>query len=124
MSSLQSLTVAQLRQVISTKEKIEELEAELAAVIGGEAPAANEPVAASVPVKGRGKYKRSKAARAAMAAAQKARWAKVKGGKSEDSNAEAAPKKKRKMSPAGRARMAAAAKARWAKAKAAGKNRL
>ena len=57
--------------------------------------------------------------RARIAAAQKARWAKVKGDK-----VEAAPKKRRKMSAAGRARMAAAAKARWAKAKAAGKNRL
>jgi hypothetical protein len=114
MSSLPNLSVTQLRQVISIKEKIEALEAELAAVTGGEAAAP-----AAVPVGGRGKYKRSAAARAAMAAAQKARWAKVKG-----ENDEAAPKKKRKMSRAGRARMAAAAKARWAAAKAAGKNSL
>ena len=110
MTSLQNLTVAQLRQVISIKEKIDELEAELAAVAGGGVAAAAQP---------RGRRGMSAAGRARIAAAQKARWAKVKGAK-----VEAAPKKRRKMSAAGRARMAAAAKARWAKAKAAGKYRL
>jgi hypothetical protein len=57
----------------------------------------------------------SASARARIAAAQKARWAKVKasGG---------APR--RKMSAAARAKIAAAAKARWAKAKAAGRKSL
>jgi len=123
MTTLQSLTVAQLQQVISIKEKIEAFEAELSAVTGGEAAA---PAVTSVrrgrPPGPRGGM--SAAGRAKIAAAQKARWAKVKGEKSEHSNSEAAPKKKRKMSAAGRTRMAAAAKARWVKAKAAGKNRL
>jgi hypothetical protein len=110
MTSLHNLTVAQLRQALSIKEKIEELEAELAAVAGGEVPAAAKP---------RGRREMSAAGRARIAAAQKARWAKVKSAK-----VEAAPRKRRKMSAAGRARMAAAAKPRWAKAKAAGKNRL
>ena len=110
MTSLQKLTVAQLRQVISIKEKIDELEEELAAVAGGEVAAAAKP---------RGRRGMSATGRARISAAQKARWAKVKGAK-----VEAVPKKRRKMSAAGRARMAAAAKARWAKAKAAGKNRL
>jgi hypothetical protein len=109
MTSLQNLTVAQLRQVISIKEKIDELEAELAAVAGGGVAAAAQP---------RGRRGMSAAGRARIAAAQKAHWAKV------GAKVEAAPKKRRKMSAAGRARMAAAAKARWAKAKAAGKNRL
>jgi hypothetical protein len=62
----------------------------------------------------------SAAARRKIAAAQKARWAKVKDGKSEKPGL----KPKRKMSAAGRARIAAAAKARWAKAKAAGRKSL
>ena len=58
----------------------------------------------------------SAAGRAKIAAAQKARWAKVK-------NAAAkpvvkAPAKKRKMSAAAKAKLSAAAKARWAKVKA------
>jgi hypothetical protein len=110
MTSLQNLTVAQLRQAISIKERIDELEAELAVVSGGEVTAT---------AKLGERRGMSAAGRARIAAAQKARWAKVKGAK-----VEAAPKKRRKMSAAGRARMAAAAKARWAKAKAAGKNRL
>jgi len=40
VTSLQNLTVALLRQALSIKEKIEELEAELAAVTGGEVAAA------------------------------------------------------------------------------------
>jgi hypothetical protein len=60
----------------------------------------------------------SAAGRANIIAAQKARWAKIKGAK-------AAPKKPRKkMSAAAKARISAAAKARWRKAKAAGKKRL
>ena len=110
MTSLQNLTVAQLRQVISIKEKIEALEAELAAVTGGEVAAPAGP---------RARRGMSAVGRARIAAAQRARWAKVKAGKDEP-----APKKKRKMSAAGRARIAAAAKARWAKARAAGKNKL
>lgn len=115
MTELRNLTVAQLRQVVSIKEQIESLTAQLNGIMG--APSASVPEA---PVERRGKYKRSAAARAAMAAAQKARWTKVKG--------EVAPtapvRKRRKMSAAARARMAAAAKARWAKAKADGKTRL
>jgi hypothetical protein len=53
----------------------------------------------------------SAAGRARIAAAQRARWAKVKG----------QGKPKRKLSAAGRARIAAAQKARWAKIRAAKK---
>ena len=110
MTSLQNLTVAQLRQAISIKEKIDELEAGLAAVAGGGVAAVSKP---------RGRRGMSAAGRARIAAGQKARWAKVKGAK-----VEVAPKKRRKMSAGGRARMAVAAKARWAKAKTSGKNSL
>ena len=63
----------------------------------------------------------SAAGRASIAAAQKARWAKVKGKKS---SAKPVKKAKRKMSAAARAKISAAAKKRWAKAKAAGKTKL
>jgi len=61
----------------------------------------------------------SSAARAKIAAAQRARWAKQRGRK--------APKlaaKPRQLSAAARKRLAQLAKARWAKAKAAGRKRL
>jgi ribosome biogenesis GTPase len=79
MTSLQNLTVAQLRQAISIKEKIDELEAGLAAVAGGGVAAVSKP---------RGRRGMSAAGRARIAAGQKARWAKVKGAK-----VEAAPKR-------------------------------
>lgn len=115
MSYLLKITVAQLRQVVDIKEQIEKLESELDYLLGGgsaPAPAARGP--------GRPKKRRmSAAARAAIGAAQKARWAKVRG-------KAAAPKKKakRKVSAAARAKLAAIAKARWAKVKASGKSKL
>jgi hypothetical protein len=111
MSNLLSLTTKQLRHAADLKEKIEALNTELASILG--APA-------SVSVKAPKKRGMSAAGRAAVAAAQKARWAKIKGAKP----AAKAPAKKRKMSAAGRARISAVAKARWAKAKAAGKKTL
>ena len=78
------------------------------------------PKAASVePVVGKvdgRKGKRSAAARAKMAAAQKARWAAKKGG-AVTTPAVKSPRKKRTMSPEARARIAAAQRARWAKVK-------
>jgi len=69
------------------------------------------------------KPKMSAKGRAAIVAAQKARWAKVKAGKGKATAPEAskekpAKKKKGKMSAAGRAAIVAAQKARWAKVKA------
>jgi hypothetical protein len=64
-----------------------------------------------------GKRTLSVAARARIAAAQRARWAKVKAGKSQGVNTTATAK--RTMSAAARKRIAAAQRARWAKVKAA-----
>lgn len=61
----------------------------------------------------------SAAARARIAAAQRARWAKVKASKTQSRNGTAAPK--RTMSAAARKRIAAAQRARWAKVRAAKK---
>jgi len=60
--------------------------------------------------------KMSVAGRARIAAAQRARWAKVKNGRAA-AKAASAPKK-RTISAAGRKRIAAAQKARWAKVRA------
>jgi len=113
---LQNLTVKQLRKVVAIKERMERLEAKLASLSGGDAPAT--PV---VHRRRRRRRRMSAAAKARIAAAQRARWAKVKG-------RAAAPKKevkkKRKVSAATKARLAAIAKARWAKVKAAGKSAL
>ena len=77
--NLKSLTVAQLKEAIAIKEKIEALEQELASILGTTAePAMPEP---EMPVgtSGRRKKKMSPAAKAKISAAQKARWAKTKG---------------------------------------------
>jgi len=58
----------------------------------------------------------SVAARARIAAAQRARWARVKASKNQSRNGAAAPK--RTMSAAARKRIAAAQRARWAKVRA------
>jgi len=114
--NLSSLTAVQLNRAADIKEKIETLNAELSALLDGSvaAPAAKAP---------KGKRTMSASARAKIAAAQKARWAKQKGA-AVKSPVSAAPKpaKKRTMSAAGRARIIAAQKARWAKVKAAKKS--
>jgi hypothetical protein len=68
--------------------------------------------------------KLSAAGRARIAAAQRARWAKLRGqgGKSaQKPKVVSMPAKRKTMSPAARKKIAAAQKARWAKVKAAQK---
>lgn len=113
MSSITDLSIQQLRQAANLKEKISALETQLSQLLGSTA----KPVAVKAVKKKRGM---SAAGRAKIAAAARARWAKVKVAKTVTKPA----KKKGGMSAAGRARISAAAKARWAKAKAAGKKSL
>ena len=113
MNHLLSLTAAQLNRAADLKNKIEALHKELAGILGSTASVVAQ--SASKPVK----KGMSAAGRAKVAAAQRARWAKIKTAKSA-----VAVKPKRTMSAAGRAKIAAAAKARWAKAKAAGQTTL
>ena len=110
-TQLSSLTATQLRRAAGLKEKIDALTRELALMLG--APA-------SLSAKAPKKRKMSRAGRAKVAAAQRARWAKIKGAKP----AAKAPGKRRKMSAAAKAKISAVAKARWAKAKASGKKSL
>jgi hypothetical protein len=112
MTNLHQLTTSQLREIIAIKEKIEAYQNQLDSIIGGGA------VEVEVPKKRR----MSPSARARIAAAQKARWAKIKGNGTPAPKA--AKKKDRRSSPATRAKLAAAAKARWARVKAEGKMKL
>jgi hypothetical protein len=105
-NSLSSLTTALLRRAADLKEKIEALNQELTSILGGSAS-----VSPKAPKKKGGM---SAAGRARVAAAQKARWAKVRAAKP----AVKAPARKNKMSAAARAKIAAAQKARWARVKA------
>ena len=94
--AITNLTPSILRQAAELKEKIEALEKQLEAVLGGgEMSVAVETAEETQPVK-----------------AKRGRPAKLQAAQPEK-------KARRKISKAGRAAMAAAAKARWAKAKAA-----
>jgi hypothetical protein len=108
-----NLTPAQLRKAANIKEKIQSLQKELNQILGASASAATTEAP-------RKKWKMSAAGKAKIAAAARARWARIKGAKSPS----AKPAPKRKMSAAAKARLSAMAKARWKKVKAAGKSRL
>jgi hypothetical protein len=106
---ISNLSAEQLRHAATIKDQIEGLQSELDGLLGSSSPAT-----------GTGRRGMSAAGRARIAAAQKARWAKLKSGNA----AKSTGKGRRKMSAAARAKIAAAAKARWKKAKATGKNSL
>ena len=120
-------TPAQLRQAADLKKKIEALEKQLGQILGSTA----KPATAKAPKKKGGM---SAAGRAKVAAAQKARWAKVKAAKSvvapvTKPAAKSVPaakptKKKYTMSAAAKAKLSALAKARWAKIHASAKKKL
>jgi hypothetical protein len=113
--NITNITTAQLHHILAIRQEIENLEAQIASIEGG----ADEIPSPSTqpPRKGR----RSAAVRAKMAAAQQARWARIKGTGAMES--EPAKKGKRKLSPAHRRKLikalAKARKIRWANAKAA-----
>ena len=124
MSLIINVSVQQLRQAADLKEKIAALENQLSQLLGSTAPTvAVKPAAAKAPKKKGGM---SAAGKARIAAAQKARWAKIKAAKP-DAKAVVAvkaaqpAKKKFTMSAAAKAKISAAAKARWAKVRAAKK---
>ena len=108
---ISGISVGQLRDAIAIKEQIEGLQRELQGIFNGGS------VGNGAARRGRppgGRRRMSAEARARIAAAQRARWAKVRG---------TAPKlqsgkKRRTMSAAARARIAAAQRARWAKVRA------
>jgi hypothetical protein len=118
-----NLSAQQLRQAADLKEKIDGLQTELNAILGGEAPTRADAAIAQAPKNGRRKV--SAKSRARMAAAQKARWA-AKRGETAINTARSTVsqgKPKRYIFPALRKARSEAMKARWAKARRAGKAR-
>jgi hypothetical protein len=109
MNSLDA-SIDQLRRAIEIKEQIEVLEQQLTSLPSGEIVNRNSRIVNGVSRR----RTMSASARARIAAAQRARWAKVKKNGASGAN----PRKRRKMSAAGRAAIAAAARARWAKYRA------
>jgi hypothetical protein len=120
--SIQSLTATQLRQAADIKEKIASLEKQLDQILGSTTALA---VVKPAPI-AKKKGGMSAAGRAKVAAAQKARWAKIKAAKPTPKVVAAKPVKtvRRNMSAAAKAKLSALAKARWAKVKATGKKKL
>jgi len=116
--SLINLTPAQLRHAADLKEKIEALQNQLNHLSG--APVTEVAAPAEAPAT-RAKRKISAAGIAKIRAAQKARWARVKGVAVAKAAPAAKPGKRgpRKMSAAAKAKIAAAARARWARVRAA-----
>lgn len=109
--SYSNLSVQQLKKAVEIREQIERLEAELNRVLTGASTGSS-----AIGVRPGGM---SSAAREKIAAAQRARWARVKGLPGAKAAPQAAAKSTgRKMSAAARAKIAAAARARWAKVKA------
>lgn len=110
MNEITSLSPTQLRRAADLQERIQSMQKELAQMLGGPAL-----VTAAKPASG--KRYISPAGKARIAAAARARWARVRAGKG-------SAQPKRKMSSAARARLSAIAKARWQKVRALGKARL
>jgi malate/lactate dehydrogenase len=107
--------LATLEEALSLRKQIERLQGQLTKTLG-----TTSTTVAEVVMGKKGRKKLSPAARARIAVAQRARWAKIKG-KSAVKKADTAAtkpakvvKKKGGLTPAGRARLAAAMKARWA----------
>ncbi|MCE9519041.1 MAG: hypothetical protein K8R87_05695 [Verrucomicrobia bacterium] len=126
MSKKQQPSVSLLRQALVIAERIQQLEGELAAILKQDVEVESSPtVSGDVKVgkRGRGPGKRKKpkfsaAARASIAAAQRARWAKIKKEKGEKTAPVVKKTKKRKkpkFSAEARESIAAAQRARWAK---------
>ena len=102
------ITPKQLRKAADIQEKIQSLQEELGQLLGGfEAPAIETPRRPK-------KRKMSAAGRAAIAAAARARWARIKG---TAPSAKPAKKAKRKLTPAMKAALERAWAARRAKTK-------
>jgi|ERR1039458_221279 hypothetical protein len=99
--NITTISPAQLRKAADIQEKILELQDELNQLLGAPAPA----LAAEPTTQAPKKRKVSAAGRARMRAAQKARWAKIKG--TAPSNEPATEPKKRKMSAQGLANIRA-----------------
>jgi hypothetical protein len=102
-------TPAQLRKAADLQERIQSLQEELGQLLGGSG------LGETATIEAPKKYKFSPAARAKMRAAQKARWARIRG----TAPTTAAPKKakRKQLSEAKLKALAKAREARWARIK-------
>ena len=119
MNALLNLSVAQLKGAADIKQRIDDLNNELASLLSG-GNRSGDGLTSSAPKSGRRSM--SASAKARISAAAKARWAKfraAKGGTASKASSLAPTTKKRTMSAAARAKIAAAQRARWAKQKQA-----
>jgi hypothetical protein len=116
-----NLSPQQLRKAADLKERIDGLQEQLNAILGGELSTPIAPGTPQGPKNGRRKV--SAEARARMAAAQRARRAAERGESVSKQTSEPPTKPKRHISPALRKARSEAMKARWAKARRAGKSR-
>src|SRR6266571_3287302 len=108
------IIIAAIAGFEAQKDKLDSRIAEIRSMLDGGRTQATAPTET-----GRPRKKFSAATRRKMAAAQRARFAKLKKGSEPTQAVAAKPKKRRKMSAAGRKRIAAAQRARWAKIKKA-----
>ena len=117
MPTFYDLSSAQLRQALRLREQIETLQGKLTAILGTTAaPAASSPEKAKrTGGQTKGKRIMSNEARAKIAAAAKARWARTKGNTAASPKASTrTSKKKSGLTAEGRARLSESMKARWA----------
>lgn len=119
MQSSQRPSLANLKEAVAIREKIESLDQRLSEILGG----STSPAAVSTPTKrGRTRGKMSAAARARIGAATRARWARQRAGAFPAENPKAAvvttPKAGRRrrggLTAEGRKKLSDAMKARWA----------
>ncbi len=123
-------TIDELKRALHIRENIENLQHELGSIFGRAGVRALGVMESGMKLVTKGieginltrkKRTMSKSARAKIAEAQRARWAKVKKGKTAKAAVKtgkpAKKKRKGKMSAAGRANIIAAQKKRWAKVK-------
>jgi len=116
MEPILNVSAQQLHRAADLQERIESLQNELEEILG--TPTRQ---AAQATTTAPGKKQISPAGRARIAAAARARWAKLR---AEKVSAGPAQKPRRTMSAAAKARLAAIARARWKKVKRAGKSSL
>src|SRR5689334_19833631 len=102
------LTTNQLKRAAAIKERIDALNRELRAILGQSANSEPTPTNRGM----------SAATKRKIAAAQRARWAKLRRAKPTTAPAKPAAKAKRTISPATRAKVSAKMKAYWASKKA------
>lgn len=120
MQSSQRPSLANLKEAVAIRERIESLDQRLSEILGGTTP--STPAVSAPTKRGRARGKMSPAARARIAAAMRARWARQRAGTSTAEKPKAAAAKAPKagkrrrgnMTAEGRKKLSDAMKARWA----------